>query len=298
MRARDLFLVLLVVALWGMNFVVIKIGLKEMSPLSLCFARFFFTSIPAVFFVKRPNVPFSSVASYGLIMFALQFSLLFIGLNIGMPAGLASVLLQTNVFFTLLLAIFFLNERPRKWQLLGAFISFSGIAMIGMHVGGDMTLAGFLLVIAAAFFWGLGSLISKKMGKVGGLSLVVWGSLVAWPPLLLVAIVTEGGARVISDFSYISFSEGFSISYIVIFSTLIGFALWNRLLLRYPIALVAPFTLLVPVFGLLSSSLVLGEVLTHLQILSILLIVSGLIINLTVSKLTATKVLTPAEESL
>lgn len=295
MRPRDLFILLTVVAAWGLNFVVIKWGLREITPFSLCFARFFFTSIPAIFFIKPPAAPFHKIATYGLIMFALQFSLLFIGMNVGMPAGMASVLLQTNVFFTMLLSVIFLNEKPSLYSLFGALVSFSGIALIGSGSEGGMTVLGFALVISAAFFWGMGNLLSKKIGKVDMLALVVWGSLVAWPPLLLVTLFTEGEHQLVHDFSHMSLSGLGSIAYIVIFATLFGFGTWNRLLTKYPMSTISPFTLLVPVFGIFSASLLLGESISSKNLFAIGLVIIGLLINLTVNRFKQIKLNSAAE---
>lgn len=295
MRPRDLCILLTVVAAWGLNFVVIKWGLREITPFSLCFARFFFTSIPAIFFIKPPAAPFHKIATYGLIMFALQFSLLFIGMNVGMPAGMASVLLQTNVFFTMLLSVIFLNEKPSLYSLLGALVSFSGIALIGSGAEGEMTVLGFALVISAAFFWGMGNLLSKKIGKVDMLALVVWGSLVAWPPLLLVTLFTEGEHQLVHDFSHMSLSGLGSIAYIVIFATLFGFGTWNRLLTKYPMSTISPFTLLVPVFGIFSASLLLGESISSKNRFAIGLVIIGLLINLTVNRFKQMKLNSAAE---
>lgn len=295
MRPRDLCILLTVVAAWGLNFVVIKWGLREITPFSLCFARFFFTSIPAIFFIKPPAAPFHKIATYGLIMFALQFSLLFIGMNVGMPAGMASVLLQTNVFFTMLLSVIFLNEKPSVYSLLGALVSFSGIALIGSGAEGEMTVLGFALVISAAFFWGMGNLLSKKIGKVDMLALVVWGSLVAWPPLLLVTLFTEGEHQLMHDFSHMSLSGLGSIAYIVIFATLFGFGTWNRLLTKYPMSTISPFTLLVPVFGIFSASLLLGESISSKNLFAIGLVIIGLLINLTVNRFKQMKLNSAAE---
>ncbi len=281
MRTRDLILAFLTVAIWGFNFVVIKVGLTGMSPLVLCAARFFFTCFPAIFFIKKPRVPFRFVALYGLIMFALQFGLLFLSLHVGMTAGLASLLLQTNVFFTALLAVFFLGERLTAWQITGMMVSFSGIGVVVMHLGGDdVTVLGFVLIIFAAACWGVGNLISKRMGKINVVSLVVWSSFIAWPPLLLAALLQEGTTSVFNQFRYLAPSAIAAIAYIVYPTTLFGFAVWNQLLKKYPVSTVAPFTLLVPVFGMLSATLALGEPLSSWELHASLCVILGLCVNL------------------
>ncbi len=280
MQLFNIILALLVVIIWGFNFVVIKVGLEEISPLLLGFARFFLTSIPAVFFIKKPSAPFKMVAWYGLVMFALQFSLLFIGMYAGVTPGLASLLLQLQVFFTVLLATLFFREKLHFWQILGALVSFSGIAFVAMNLGGNITLTGFLLVIGAAASWGVGNVISKKIGKVNMVSLVIWGSLIAWPPLLAISFIVEGADKVLYTFQHLTWLSGGAVLYITYLSTLFGFGVWSWLLHHHPLGTIAPFTLLVPIFGILSSVLVLGEPLQSWKVLAAILVIIGLCINL------------------
>jgi O-acetylserine/cysteine efflux transporter len=275
-------LTLLVVIIWGFNFVVIREGLETISPLLLGFARFFLTSIPAVFFIKRPGVPFGKVLGYGLVMFALQFTLLFMGMYAGVTPGLASLLLQLQVFFTAILAALFFGEKLRPLQIIGALVSFSGIVLVAMHLSGSITLTGFLLVIAAAASFGAGNVISKKIGKVNMVSLVVWGSLVAWPPLLIISFMVEGADKVLHTFQHLTWLSGGAILYITYLSTLFGFGAWSWLLHHHPLGTIAPFGLLVPVFAILSSVLVLGEPLQPWKIFAALLVIAGLCINLLV----------------
>lgn len=216
---------------------------------------------------------------YGWVMFALQFSLMFLGIFAGVTAGLASILIQFQVFFSILLAMAFLNEKIEKWQAIGALVAFSGVVLIGLNVGGEVTSLGLLLVLLAAAFWGAGSVISKKMGNINMFSLVVWGSLVAWPPLLLASYVLEG-EKIVASFKSLSWVGAASIFYIVYFSTLFGFGVWNWLLKTHSISKVAPFTLLVPFFGTLSSVFILKEPLQSWKIGAGFLVIAGLCIHL------------------
>jgi O-acetylserine/cysteine efflux transporter len=285
MRLPHLVLILLIVVIWGFNFVVIDVALAAVSPLTLCFARFFVVSIPAVFFIKRPAVPFKKVMLYGLVLFALQFALLFTSMKVGMPASLASLLLQLHVFFTILLAVLFLGEKPSYWQVLGALIAFAGIMIVGLHIGGSVTWLGFILMLASAFAWAMGSFISKKIGKVNMISLVVWGNLVAWPPILLLTCMTEGTANVLHSIQQLSWLSIGAILYIAYLSTVFGFAAWNWLLHEYPVATIVPFTLLVPIVGMLCSALVLGEALEPWKIFAGVLVIAGLCVNLLAPRL-------------
>jgi len=281
MNRKDIGLAILVVAIWGFNFVVIKVGLKELPPILLCALRFFLAAFPAVFFIKRPAVPFHTVMAFGLVMFASQFSLLFSGMYAGTTAGMASLMLQVHVFFTVALAVVFLAEQPSVWQIIGALTSFSGIGLVAAHTGGEISALGLILIVAAAASWGIGNLIAKKLGKVDMLALVVWGSLIAWPPLLLLSYLLEQSSWSFEDMVHLSWPTIGAVVYIVYLSTLLGFAVWSWLLSHYPAATVAPFTLLVPVFGFTSSALVLGEPLYPWKLAAAILIIAGLCINLT-----------------
>jgi O-acetylserine/cysteine efflux transporter len=281
MNRKDIGLATLVVAIWGFNFVVIKVGLKEIPPLLLCALRFFLAAFPAVFFIKRPAVPFRSVMAFGLVMFVFQFALLFSGMYAGTTAGMASLVLQVHVFFTVALAVVFLAEQPSVWQIIGALTAFSGIGLVAAHTGGEISALGLILIGAAAASWGIGNLIAKKLGKVDMLALVVWGSLVAWPPLLLLSYLLEQGSWSLEGMAHLSWPTIGAVGYIVYLSTLLGFAVWSWLLSHYPAATVAPFTLLVPVFGFTSSALALGEPLYPWKLAAAILIIAGLCINLT-----------------
>ncbi|QSA95614.1 EamA family transporter [Methylococcus sp. EFPC2] len=280
MRLHHMALAILVTMIWGYNFVVIKIGLAEIPPLLFCALRFFLAAFPAVLFIRRPAVPFSRVIAFGLVMFTLQFALLFTGMQAGTTAGLASLILQIQVFFTIALAVVFLAERLSVWQIVGASTAFSGIGLIAVNLGGEISLPGLVLILAAAASWGLGNLIAKKLGKVDMLALVVWSSLVAWPPLVILSFLLEASRWAEAGILNLSWPGIGAVAYIVYLSTLLGFAAWSWLLSRYPAVTVAPFTLLVPLFGFASSALVFGEPLHAWKIGAATLIVVGLGINL------------------
>ncbi len=279
MTLAHLFLTLVLVAVWGFNFVVIKVGLVGIPPLLLCSARFFLASLPALFFIKRPPIPLKMLAGYGLVMFTLQFALMFMGIYAGVTAGIASLLTQAQVFFTVLMGVLFFGNQVHPWQILGALVAFSGIALVGRHVEGGVTLSGFCLVIASTLFFGLGSVISKKIGKVDRLALVVWASLFAWPPLLLLSFFIEGTDAIVYSLSHLTWSSVSSVLYITFLSTLFGYGVWSFLLHHYSLALVAPFTLLVPIFAILGSVFVLGEPFQSWKISAAILIILGLCIN-------------------
>lgn len=280
MPLPHILLAFLVMLIWGINFLSVKIGLDEISPLLLCGLRFFFASIPAVFFVQRPSGPFYIVILYGFVMFALQFSLLFLGLKAGMTPGMASLLMQTQVFFSLFFAVFFLNEKLTPSQVLGAGISFLGIGLVALHLDNTITAIGFVLILSAAASWGLGNLITKKSQTHNTMSLVIWSSFVACIPMLLLSLLLEGPSQILMSYHHVTWKGITALLYIVYASTWIGYGLWNYLLAKYPVGLVAPFTLLVPVVGILSSVIALGEPFQLWKLIACLLVISGLCINL------------------
>lgn len=280
MTLTDILIALGVVTIWGVNFVVIKIGLQDLPPILFTALRFLFAALPLVFFVKRPQASIGLVLAYGMFQFALQFTLLFTGIKLGLPPGLASLVIQLQAFFTIGLAVLMLGERPKGMQLLGALVAFGGMALVAMHLEGKATLIGFVLVVLGAVCWAVANIITKKMGQVNALSLVVWGALVATPPLLLASWLVEGGAAwqlAASKFSVRSLGAVLFQAYP---NTILGFGLWSMLMRKYPAATVAPFALLVPVAGMLSAALVLGEPLQWWKLAAGVLVLGGLALNL------------------
>ncbi|MCA0404289.1 MAG: EamA family transporter [Proteobacteria bacterium] len=291
MPLTHLLLTLLVVIVWGANFLFVGLGLQEISPLLLCATRFLLASVPAIFFIKPPKAPFKLVALYGLVMFALQFSLLFVGMYVGMTPGMASLIMQVQVFFSMFFAAIFLGEKPSSWQIYGALISFMGIAIVAFHFDADVSLLGFLFILAAAATWGVGNLITKKIKKVNMISLVVWGSFVACFPMFILSMLIEGFDNISHTYNHISWVGIGSLIYIVYGSTWIGYGIWNWLVSKYPVSMVVPFTLLVPIVGMLSSILVLGEPMQSWKVLAAIFVIVGLCLGLLGPKIFARKLL-------
>lgn len=280
MPASHFLLALLVVIIWGINFLFVKLGLEEISPFLLCALRFILASLPAVFFIKPPAIPCRVIITYGLVMFALQFSLLFSGMHVGMTSGMASLLMQTQVFFSMFFASILLKQHSNVWQILGALISFAGIGLVALHFDNTISLPGFVLILAAAATWGIGNLIIKKSDDINMISVVVWGSLVASFPMLLLALIIEGPSSFSDAWFHLSWTGATALLYIVYISTWIGYGTWNWLLGHYPVGMIVPFTLLVPVIGIASSVLILDEPLEPWKIAACLLVIGGLCINL------------------
>ncbi|MCX7117556.1 MAG: EamA family transporter [Legionellales bacterium] len=273
-------LALSIVLIWGLNFIFVRLSLDEISPLLLCGLRFFFASIPAIFFIKRPAAPFLIVASYGLVMFALQFALLFKGMSVGMTPGMASILIQVQIFFSMFFAAIFLGEKITTHQLIGALVSSIGIVLVGFHIDRNLSVLGFVFVLAAAGTWGVGNLITKKLSHVSMISMVVWGSFVAAFPIILLSLWVEGPEAIVESYQRVSWVGGLSLAFTVCFSTWIGYAGWGWLISRYPVGMIVPFTLLVPIVGMLGSVFVLDEPLPLWKIISGVLVLSGLYIHL------------------
>ncbi|MCG4454997.1 EamA family transporter [Pseudomonas sp. MMS21-TM103] len=279
MSPKDLLLALVVIIVWGLNFVVIKIGLHDMPPMLLGALRFMLAAFPAVLFIKRPQIPLRWLLLYGLTISLGQFAFLFYAMSVGMPAGLASLVLQSQAFFTLLFAALFLGERLRLANLFGLLVAAAGLLLIGLQGDRLMTLAGFFLTIGAASMWALGNIVTRKLGKVNLVGLVVWGSLVPPLPFLALSWLVEGPEAIEAALRGISLDSILVLIYLAFGATILGYGLWSRLLSRYPVSQVAPFSLLVPVVGLTSSALLLDERLGALQVLGALLVMLGLLIN-------------------
>ena len=279
MSPKDLLLALTVVIAWGVNFVVIKVGLHGVPPMLLGALRFLLAAVPAVFFVKRPQLPWRWLIAYGATISLGQFAFLFSAMYVGMPAGLASLVLQAQAFFTLVFAALFLHERFAVQNIVGLLIAAGGLAVIGLAAGGAMTPAGFVLTLCAAGMWALGNIITKKVGRVDLVGLVVWGSLI--PPLPFVALSywLEGPQRIVTALSDMGVVTVLAIVYLAFVATLLGYGLWSRLLSRHPASQVAPFSLLVPIVGLATAALLLGEHLTSLQVIGAVLVMAGLAVN-------------------
>lgn len=279
MSPKDLLLALVVIVVWGMNFVVIKIGLDDIPPMLLGCLRFMLAAFPAILFIKRPQMPLRWLIAYGATISLGQFAFLFSAMHVGMPAGLASLVLQSQAFFTLFFAVLFLGERLRATNLVGLVIAASGLVLIGMQGDRSMTLAGFMLTICAASMWAMGNIITRKVGKVNLVGLVVWGSLIPPIPFFALSWFLEGPQMIESALRGIGLSSIMVLVYLAFGATILGYGLWSRLLSRYPANTVAPFSLLVPVVGLTSAAWLLGEQLDGLQAIGALLVLLGLVIN-------------------
>ena len=279
MTPRDMLLALLVVVVWGLNFIAIKWGVALVPPLLLKSLRYAFAALPAVFFVKRPNVKLSTLLVYGVAVGVLQFGSLFVAIKLGMPAGLSSLVIQMQAFFTMGFAAIVLGERPGRYQIIGALLALCGIAVIATEKLAGAALFPFLLTLAAAAFWGVANIATKRAGRIDMLSFVVWSALVPPVPLLLASLLTEGAATDWAALSHPNWLLVGVVGFNAYAATLIGFGLWSVLLSRYPASTVVPFSLLVPVVGITSGVLLLGEPLSLLEVLGSVVVFAGLLLN-------------------
>ncbi|MEO3747737.1 EamA family transporter [Plantactinospora sp. B5E13] len=266
----------LVAALWGVNFVVIEVGLRELPPLVLTALRFVAAALPLVFLVPRPTARLRYVIGYGLLLGVCKFGVLFTAIHLGMPAGLASLVLQTQALVSVLLAAVLLGERPSGGQIAGVLTGSAGIALLAAGGGGHATAIGFVLTLVAALCWAVANVVVRASGETRPLSLLAWSSLVPPLPLLGLAGIVDGPKAVLDAVTGLSWTGILAIGYVGYLSTLVGFGLWNRLIAEYSVARVAPFSLLVPVFGIAAARLLLDEPITWTEIMAGAVVLVGL----------------------
>lgn len=279
MALPHILLALITVFLWGFNFVAIKIGVTDMPPLFLTGLRYLCAAVPLIFFLPKPNVPWRHMIVYGMAMGFFQFGLLYPAIKLGLPAGLASLVMQSQAFFTLALAVVFLGERPLPSQIIGAVIAFGGLAVIGVE---RMTMAAFiplLMGIGSAIAWAVGNIVNRRIGQVNAVSFVAWTSLVPVLPLLALSLVVEGPGAIAEGLANATATTALVVIYMAYGATIVGAGIWSYLLLRYPAGTVAPFSLLVPVVGFISAYLAFAEHITIFEVLGAGLVILGLVLN-------------------
>jgi O-acetylserine/cysteine efflux transporter len=262
MRWPHFLLALGVMAIWGTNFVVIAWGLEAFPPLMFAALRFLLSAVPAIFFIRRPATPWRYLAAYGVLLGAGQFGLLFLAMHGHITPGLASLIVQTQVIFTIALSVAMFRERVPAAALIGTSIAAAGLATVGAHLDATVTPLGLVLILGAAFCWGSANVTVKLAARRGApfsmLAFIVWSSLFAVPPLLILSAVFEG-TRAFSSIGAASAGAWAAVAWQVIGNTLFCFAAWSWLLAKYDAAIVTPYALLIPVFGMGASALALGE---------------------------------------
>ncbi len=278
MTPAHLLLALFVIVIWGSNFVVIRWGLDEFPPLLLATLRFVFSVLPWLFFIRRPQVPWRLLVGNGVFMGFGMFGLLFIAMRADISPGMASLVMQTQAFFTIGLAMVLLRERLRGFQMAGLVLCVAGMAVLFTHVDASMTTRGLLLALTGALCWAIANLIAKRAGRVDMLGFMVWSCLFAVPPLLVSSWLLEGSDAIVQSLANASWVGWSAALWQGIGNSLFGFGAWNWLLARYPAATVSPLSLLVPVVGMASSAWALGEPLSLWKIEAAALVLAGLLV--------------------
>jgi len=276
MPRRHVLLAIAVTIVWGVNFVVIHAGLGDFPPLLFAALRFTLMAFPAVLLVGRPNVPWRWVIGVGAFIGAGQFGLLFVAMDQGMPAGLASLVVQLQAVFTIGLAVLFLRERPRPGQLLGAAVAFGGIAIIAAGRAEGVPLLAVALCIGSAACWGAGNICTRQAQANDPIALLVWSSLVPPIPLLALSLTFEGSTAIGDAFAHVTLGGVAALLYVVVLSTAFGYGVWTFLMRHHPASQVAPFTLLVPVFGIAAAWLALDEVPNVWEVVGAVVVLAGL----------------------
>ncbi|ACU39691.1 EamA family transporter [Actinosynnema mirum] len=266
----------LVAAIWGVNFVVVKVGLAEFPPLLFSALRFLLAAVPAVFFLGGPRVAWRWVFGVGLALGVVKFGLLFTGMHAGMPAGLSSLVLQSQVVFTVALSAVVLGERPRPAQVLGLAVATTGFVVIALDYRVSSPVSALLLVVGGALAWGVANVLTRKAQPPDSLRFIVWVSAVAVLPLLALSLLVEGPEADLAALRGMDWAGAGSLLFVAWVSTLLGFALWGFLLRTYPAPRVVPFALLVPVAGMLSGWLLLDEEVTAVRLGAAGLVVAGM----------------------
>lgn len=278
MRISDILLATLVAVLWGAAFPVIAIGLDSFSPAQLVVLRFLFAAIP-VLFLSRPDLPWPTLLLIGLTLFAGQFLLLFIGYESGMPPGVASVVMQSQAFFTVIIAALWLKDHPTGRQVIGMVISFSGMALVGLTVGLDLTYLGLALTLGGALSWAMGNVLLKRTPQSPNLGLIAWLSLVPPIPALAFSMLFENAPPIWTAVASSSWQSMAAAAYLGVGASLFAYAIWADLLRRFSTAAVAPYALLAPCVGMAASAALFGEQFGPLRYAGLVLVLLGLAIN-------------------
>lgn len=280
MKTRHLLLAVAITALWGLNFSVIKLGLATVDPFILAGIRFTLCALPAIFFIPKPAVPWRYIIGYGLVFGIGLWGVVNLGIQSGLSAGIASLVLQFSAFFSIALGALVFKEKISRYQVAGIGIALCGLWSILCIVDGTVTTAGLLLVLAGAVAWSVANVIIKGAGTLQVFAFLVWSSAFAPIPLFALDYVVNGSTGYHTLLTRLDYRTVLSILFQAYPNTLFGYWVWNSLMKRYPVSTVAPLSLLVPVFGLLGSVIIFNEHLSLPKLAAVSLIVSGLAVGL------------------
>ncbi|MHC5797901.1 EamA family transporter [Lacisediminihabitans sp. FW035] len=276
MTPRHTLLALLVVVIWGFNFVAIDLGLVDVPPLVFLALRFVLVAIPAVFFIRPPAIGWRNILLIGVFLSLGQFTLLYLALSLGMPPGLASLLLQTQIVFSVIVSSLLLREHPTRRQLVGIVIGMIGLAVVVIGHTYAAPWLPLVITLLAALSWAIGNVLSRRARAASGLSLVVWSGLVVPIPSLALALLVDGPQAVGDSLTHLSLAAILSTLYTAVAASLVAYTIWNSLLARYPTSAVVPFTLLVPVIGILAAWAVFAERPTGSELIGGAIMLGGL----------------------
>lgn len=280
MKLTDFFIALLITAIWGVNFSIIKLGLITADPLILAGIRFTLCALPAVFFIKKPDTSWRYIIGYGLLFGIGLWGIVNLGIKAGVSAGIASLVLQFGAFFTMVLGAFLFHENLSKYQYTGIIVALLGLTSIIFISDGSVTFIGLALVLCGAVVWGLVSIIIKKSNTKQVFSFLVWSSLFSPIPLFILSYLFNGPSGFTELAIHFNSTTLFSILFQVYPNTLFAYWVWNSLLTQYPVSVVAPLSLLVPIFGMLGSVMIFNESIPSGKVIAMVFIISGLIIGL------------------
>ena len=289
MTLKDTLLALVIILVWGVNFVVIAVGLEGVPPLLMGGFRFLLVAVLGCWFVAWPKMPLYWILGYALTLSFAQFAFLFLAMSVGMPAGLASLILQSQALFTLLFAFLILKEQISITQVSAIVIAGLGLAVIGAsNDDSQMTILGFGLTLVAASCWAVGNLMTRTIAQKGykaDVSLVIWSAFIACVPFFVSSYYVEGPTKIVNAIVNIAWQSVAALLYLAIVATMIGYSLWSYLLSKYPAGQVAPLTLGVPVVGLISADIFLEQSISFTQLIGVIIVMFGLIINLRLDKM-------------
>lgn len=280
MNIKDIFLAVLVTLLWGTNFVAIKLSLVSFPPFLQLTLRFIFACFPLIFFIKKPTCSKVLILKFSLLIWICQLSGIALGLYLGMPAGLCSLLMQTQTIFTVLLSSIFFYYKPKKLELAGIALAFIGVTMIALHGKGQFSWEAFFLVLFAAFSVSMGNLLFKDQSqKTNMLSLIIWSCLIPPIPMFFTSFFVDGWENICVACLTFKWSSLFAIIYSSFFATIVATTSYVYLLKKYEPAQIVPFTMLTPIFGALASTFILGERLSQECFIAASFILIGLFVN-------------------
>ncbi len=281
MPPRHVLLAVGVAIVWGINFLAIHASLDQFPPLFLVALRFLVLAVPTVLFIPRPRVKLRWLIGYGLGFGTLQFIGLYLGMAAGFPSGLASLVLQSSAPFTVVLGALLLRERVSGRSALGVAVAVAGLALVGLPRGSAGSWWPFLLVVLGGLGWALGNLAARQAAAPNPLHLTMWMSVVPPLPMLALSLAFEGpdriGASLATSLSAAAVPAWIGLAYTVLIGTVLGSGVWVWLMSRHPAGRVAPFSMLVPVSGLTTAWLVLGETPQLLELAGGALVIGGVL---------------------